>query len=144
MKFISKTHVAINIVLASGANVHVTFIEKTGKGSVYYTDNPDIANALRSHYKFGKLFKEEQEPAPAVKPAAKATGVVAGIPAGNTVGTGATEEGTKTENVKEFANNEDAKDYLAERYGISRSKMRTRAAIEEAAKSVNITVKWTE
>ena len=138
MKFVSKTHVAINVVLKSGANVHVTFLELTGKGSVYYTNNAEIADALRNHYKFGKLFKEEQEAAkPATKPA--------GEPAG-TVAKGAEDgaAGMPKENVKEFANNEDAKDYLAERYGISRSKMRTRAAIEEAAKGVGITVKWTE
>lgn len=139
MKFVSKTHVAINVVLKNGANVHVTFMELTGKGSVYYTDSPAIAEALRNHYKFGKLFKEEQEPVKAAKPAKPAK------PAAEATGTGRNDgEGAKTENVKEFANNEDAKDYLAERYGISRSKMRTRAAIEEAAKSVNVTVKWTE
>lgn len=136
MKFVSKTHVAINVVLKNGTNMHVTFMELTGKGSVYYTDSPAVAEALRNHYKYGKLFKEEQEPVKAAKPAK---------PAAEVTGTGRNDgEGAKTENVKEFANNEDAKDYLAERYGISRSKMRTRAAIEEAAKSVKITVKWTE
>ena len=140
MKFVSKTHVAINVVLKSGANVHVTFLELTGKGSVYYTNSPEIADALRNHYKYGKLFKEEKE---AAKPAAKAAAKTEGNnDAEGTAGTPAT--APKTENVKEFANNEDAKDYLAERYGISRSKMRTRAAIEEAAKGVGITVKWTE
>lgn len=137
MKFVSKTHVAINVVLKNGTNMHVTFMELTGKGSVYYTDSPAVAEALRNHYKYGKLFKEEQEPAK--KAATKTAGKTAGE-AGNT----ATAEAPKTENIKEFSNNEDAKDYLAERYGISRSKMRTRAAIEEAAKGVNITVKWTE
>ena len=143
MKFVSKTHVAINVVLKNGANVHVTFMELTGKGSVYYTNSPEIAEALRSHYKYGKLFKEEQEPA--TKPATKVTGTGQKETDGN-MGTTAEggEQAPKTENVKEFANNEDAKDYLAERYGISRSKMRTRAAIEEAAKGVGITVKWTE
>ena len=75
MKFRSKTHVAINVVLKSGANVHVTFMELTGKGSVYYTNNAEVAEALRNHYKFGKLFKEEQEqPVVAAKPATKVTG----------------------------------------------------------------------
>jgi predicted DsbA family dithiol-disulfide isomerase len=45
---------------------------------------------------------------------------------------------------KQFGNNEDAKEFLADRYGVSRSKMRTRAAIVEAAKSVGITIDWTE
>lgn len=136
MKFVSKTHVAINVVLKNGTNMHVTFMELTGKGSVYYTDSPAVAEALRNHYKYGKLFKEEQEPAKkAVAKTAKSATDVTGT---------AASEAPKTENIKEFSNNEDAKDYLAERYGISRSKMRTRAAIEEAAKGVNITVKWTE
>ena len=135
-KFQSKSHVAINVVLANGTNVHVTFMEVTGGGSVYYTNNQEIADALRRHQKFGKLFKEVAMPEP--KPVAPVKKQAATEKPAEDGGAG------KTENVKEFANNEDAKDYLAERYGISRSKMRTKAAIEEVAKGLGIKVKWTK
>lgn len=129
-KFVSKSHVALNVVLPNGASAHVAFKEQTGKGSVFYTADEDLAVSLRNHQKFGKLFKEEQLAAP--KPVTTKK-VKKEAPAAE-----------DTENVKTFSNNEDAKDFLAERHGISRSKLRTRAAIETAAKSVGITIEWTE
>lgn len=130
-KFTSNTHVAINVVLPNGANAHVSFSELSGKGSVFYTDNKDLAQALRCHHRFGKMFKEEIVIEKPAKKVAEAKSESAQAP-GNK---GAT---------KQFGNNEDAKEFLADRYGISRSKMRTRAAIIEAAKSVGITIEWTE
>jgi len=44
----------------------------------------------------------------------------------------------------EFDNNEDAKDYFAEHYGVSRTRLRTRSAIEEVANSLNVKVTWKE
>ena len=137
-KFISKSHVAINVVLPSGTNIHVSFMEMTGGGSALYTDNQDLINGLRSHHKYGKLFKEVE--VSAAKPAAKKAEAPA--PAGQTANAHTTQPAAPQKKVMEFKNNEDAKDYLAERYGISRSKMKTRAAIEESAKQVNIKVKW--
>lgn len=55
-RYIAKTNVSINIVLASGANRHITFSSLTSGGSVFYTDDPEIEKAMESHYKFGKLF----------------------------------------------------------------------------------------
>lgn len=129
-KFKSKSHVAINVVMPGGANAHIAFMEVTGGGSVYYTNNPDVASALRQHSKFGRLFKEVEvieKPVVKKQSAPKAESQQA-------AGDGLKE--------MEFKNNEDAKDYLAERYGISRSKMKTRAAIEESAKGVGLKVKW--
>lgn len=130
-KFTSKSHIAINVPLKDGGNAHISFTEVTGKGSVYYTDNEQLADAMRNHHKFGKLFKEVEvveKKAEEKKLVADATGTVAG-------------SGGKT---LTFDNNEDAKDYMAEKYGISRSKMRTRAAIVEAAKGVGVTISWGE
>lgn len=131
-KFISKSHVAINVIMPGGKNVHISFMEMTGGGSAYTTNNVDMANALRQHNKFGKLFKEV---AVVEKPAVKKATPAKPAEAQN----GAGGDGTKE---MSFKNNEDAKDYLAERFGISRSKMKTRAAIEESAKQVGIKVKW--
>ena len=139
-KFISKSHVAINVVMPNGANVHVSFLEKTGGGSILYTDNQDLTNALRQHQKYGRLFKEVEMPAaqPAVRKAEPAEGAEAKTANAQKPKQAASNEPREIE----FKNNEDAKDYLAERYGISRSKMKTRAAIEEVAKGVKLKVKW--
>lgn len=54
-----------------------------------------------------------------------------------------TEAGTPLKKV-EMPNVEDAKEYFADTYGINRSKLRTKAGIEEAAKGVGIEVVWTD
>ena len=146
-KFISKSHVAINVVLQSGANVHVTFLEKTGGGSVLYTDNADLILALRSHRKYGKLFREVEMPVaqPAPKKAAVNTGApAASAPVASQPVNKQQPQQTQAPEPKEvsFKNVEDAKDYMAERYGISRSKMKTRGAIEQVAKAEGIKVNW--
>lgn len=56
-KYIAKTNVSINVVLASGANRHVSFSPLTGGSSVFYTDDPDLIQAMERHYKFGTLFR---------------------------------------------------------------------------------------
>ena len=137
-KFTSKSHVAINVVLSNGANMHVSFFEKTGGGSVLVTDNANLIQALRQHRKYGKLFKEEAEPV--AQPAAKKVANNTAAPASQPVEK--KQEPAPGPKEMSFKNNEDAKDYLAERFGISRSKMKTRAAIEESAKQVGIKVKW--
>ena len=130
-KFTAKSHVALSVPVGKGS-AHVSFIEKTGSGSVYYTDNEKLAAAMRKHPKFGKLFKEEKvEEAPAAE-APKTD-----------AGTG--DEASAAEQPKvSFSNNEDAKEYFADRFGVSRSKLRTRQEIEEVAKANNIVVEWTE
>ena len=130
-KFKSNTHVCLNVVTPNGANVHVSFTEQTGKGSVYYTKDPNMIAALRNHHRFGKLFVEEAEPVQKVQEPVKETAA-------------SDQEETPKKNVKEFSNNEDAKDYFAERFDVSRSKLRTRAAIEEVAKGLGVTVIWKE
>ena len=47
-------------------------------------------------------------------------------------------------NKMEFSCNEDAKDYLAEKYGVVKSKLLTRKAIEDAAKENGIDIVWTK
>lgn len=58
-KYIAKTNVSINIVLPNGANRHIAFSALTGGGSVFYTDDPDIIQAMERHYKFGTLFRAD-------------------------------------------------------------------------------------
>lgn len=56
-KYIAKTNVSINIVLSNGKNRHIAFNPLTGGGSVFYTDDPDIIDAMERHYKYGTLFR---------------------------------------------------------------------------------------
>lgn len=77
-KYIAKTNVSINIVLSNGKNRHIAFSPLTGGGSVFYTDDADIIDALERHYKYGTLFRtdhryiaEQQRNNPAAKPKAE-------------------------------------------------------------------------
>ena len=56
-KYIAKTNVSINVVLASGVNRHVSFSSISGGSSVFYTDDPNLIQAMERHYKFGTLFR---------------------------------------------------------------------------------------
>lgn len=124
----AKTQVNLSVRLPNGASAHVSFRPKTAGGSVYYTDNETMQAALERHPRFGKLFRltyvETEKPEPAPEAEAPA-------------------EEEKAE-VKSFRNNDDAKDYLAERFGISRSKLRRRADIEQAAAANGIVIEWKE
>lgn len=176
-KYIAKTNVSINIVLPSGANRHIAFSAHTGGGSVFYTDDPDIIQAMERHYKFGKLFRvdtryvpEKQRSKPTPKPKAEIvpeqpTVSEARAPQAlpleeETVEAGAVvAEGDNTQECEqpnpEEAEAEDnpvvdesefnglktivvsdpdaAKAYLAEHFGISRTKLKSIKAIKGAA-----------
>ena len=136
MKYTAKTHVALNVVLPSGKSMHISFTPITGGGSVFYTNDPSVAQALDSHYKFGHLFKKVEEPAKAMQAKAPAH------PETKAEAKAAAEEPAKVEKKKDrtltFACYEDAKDYLVETFGISRTKLRTQKAIEDMAKANNV------
>ena len=123
-KYKAKSHVSLSVALSSGKSTHVTFSPLTGGGSVYYTDNPELQRALEHHPKYGRLFRiDESEPAV----------VAAAVPLK------AAPEKTE-DSVKEmkFACLDDAKDFLVDKYGLSRTKLRSRTAIVEAGKKEGI------
>lgn len=126
MKYIAKTHVTLNVNNGNG-NVHVTFTPQTGGGSVFYTDDPMLASALESHYKYGRLFKKVEEPKVIEAPKKKeVVSPVEDVPQENKVVT------------KKFGSYEDAKDYLIEAFEFSRTKLRSKADIQRAFKAKNI------
>lgn len=133
-KYKSKSCVSINVVLPTGGNTHICFSAKTGGGSVYYTENETIQKGLEGHPKYGKLFVLENEMA-AKKPSAKVQ--KAAVTA---------EQPAKAENklveVK-MSCNDDAKDYVADKFGVSRSKMRSRTDIEKVAAENGVKIIWT-
>ena len=114
----AKSHVSLNVTLPNGKNTHVSFEALTGGSSVYVTSNPMIQQGLESHPKFGRLFKlvnVRNEEIKAEKPAKPVE---------------LAKTNTKTIDVPSL---EDAKAYLVETFGISRTKLRSRKQIEDAA-----------
>lgn len=123
-KYLAKRDVSLTARLKNGKGLHVSFCSLTGGGSVYYTSDADVQDALERHPYYGKLFTLAGEEEEAAKPqAAEATK------------TEAEGEQLKTRLVSCI---DDAKDILADEYGIGRSKLKTKALVEAAAKQAGI------
>ena len=124
-QYISDVQIAINIILSNGKNKHIAFIPLSNGSSVFATDDADIQNALERHKRFDELF---------------------------TLGKVVKEE-PKKEEAKEVVNNSnairmvavndigEAKDYLAENFGLNRTSLRSEKAIVAAAKANSIQFK---
>ncbi len=128
-KFKAKTHISLSIP-TKGGHAHISFAELTGGGSTYTTEDEAIAKAIRNHPKFGKLFTEVQVPKVTEKTAEQKKQEMEQA------------EANQKKSIKSFACVEDAKEYIADTFGISRSKLRTRADIEKQAVARGITIQW--
>ncbi len=125
-KYKAKTDIHISVVLKSGKSAHITFASQTGGGSVYYTDNKEIQEAIKKHPKFGKLFKEVavEEPKPKVeKNDAKKKS-----------------KASKKAELKKVSvtDLDSAKDYLSEKFDVSRTKLKSEKEIKAEAKKHGI------
>lgn len=124
----SDSHIAINILLENGNSMHIAFTPISNGGSVYNTEVEVVQNALENHYRYNDLFvldREEDTNAPIEEP------------------TQNTEEDPNQEeesNIRKIRVSDigEAKDYLAETFGVSRTSLRGQKAILEAAKANNI------
>ena len=131
-KYTSKSTIAINVPLGEGKNIHVSFGAVTGGGSVYYTNDEALQAALENHHQYGRLFKLQEtidEQPPTVDTPES--------------GEEATDKPTETlhadaGSVVHVDGLDDAKEYLCEHFGISRTKLRTKKSILDAASSSGI------
>ena len=117
-KYQAGTDLAFSVMVGN-ERMRILFEGKSTGSSVYMTRDPKVQKAIESHYWFNDKFflvesiDEKKEAAEAKKKAAaKAKKKVA--------------EEKKTHVVTDV---EDAKDYLAETYSVSRSKMKTKEDI---------------
>ena len=122
-KYQAGTDLAFSVMVGD-KRMRIVFEGETMGCSVYMTRDPKVQKAIESHYWFNDKFvlaesiDEKKEAAEAKKKdAAKAKKKVV--------------DEKKTHVVTDV---EDAKDYLAETYGVSRSKMKTKEAILAIAK----------
>ncbi len=153
----ANTNISINVVLPSKKNLHITFTPLSDGSSVFTTDNEVIQKSIEKHYKFGKLFKLHASQEQSVEK--EATDKLKSTSLRKKKKTPAAENVDKTEldnneNVgqngetkdNDEAGNDDtickvkvsdiatAKDYLADKFDISRTSMRsTKAILEQAA-----------
>lgn len=132
-KYQSGTDLAFSVMVGN-ERMRILFEGKSTGSSVYMTRDPKVQKAIESHYWFNDKFflvesiDEKKEAAEAKKKAAaKAKKKVA--------------DDKKTHVVTDI---EDAKDYLAETFGVSRSKMKTKEDILDIAKEKGVELEGLE
>lgn len=132
-KYQAGTDLAFSVMVGN-ERMRIVFEGKTMGSSVYMTRDPKVQKAIESHYWFKDKFflaesiDEKKEAAEVKKKAAaKAKKKV--------------DDEKKTHVVTDF---EDAKDYLAETYGVSRSKMKTKEDILAIAKENGVELEGLE
>ena len=132
-KYQAGTDLAFSVMVGD-ERMRIVFEGKSTGGSFYMTRDPKVQKAIESHYWFNDKFflvesiDEKKEAAEAKKKAAaKAKKKVA--------------DEKKTHVVTDV---EDAKDYLAETYGVSRSKMKTKEDILAISKEKGVELEGLE
>ena len=132
-KYQAGTDLAFSVMVGN-ERMRIIFEGKRVGCSVYMTRDPKVQKAIESHYWFNDKFflvesiDEKKEADEAKKKAsAKSKKKVA--------------DEKKTHVVTDF---EDAKDYLAETYGVSRSKMKTKEDILAIAKENGVELEGLE
>ena len=104
-----------------GGNRHIQFDPlSTGSGSVYMTDDPEMQKAIEGHPSFGRYIEVEEVDETPAAPVAEAV---------------------KEPVEVEVSCPDDAKEYIADTFGVSRSQLRTVEAIKKSAAAHNIVFK---
>ena len=153
-KYQSKTSISLSVLMNTGKSVHVSFDSITGGGSVFYTDDEELQEALAKHHKYGRLFKEAElmKPVAAPTPAVKEEENINDVedteeevdeaeneaPEDNGEEVQEQEAPVATGKQIHVTDLEDAKNYLADNFGVSRTKTRSKKAIVEAAEANGI------
>lgn len=121
-------------VMVGNERMRIVFEGKTMGSSIYMTRDPKVQKAIESHYWFKDKFflveciDEKKEAAETKKKAAAKTKKKVA-------------DEKKTHSVTDV---EDAKDYLAETFGVSRSKMKTKEDILAIAKEKGVKLEGLE
>lgn len=150
----ANTNVSINVVLASKKNLHISFTPLSNGSSTFTTDDEEIMNSIERHYNFGKLFRLHSTQDESKKKTAKV--VETPVKEDNPIPAETTTKEPETTETHESADNEaedteapdndisaltqvtvsdlaSAKDYLADKFDISRTSLRSKKAIVEQA-----------
>ncbi len=126
----ANTGIAINVVLGSGKSTHVSFTSLSNGTSVFSTSDEDMQKAIEKHYKFGSLFRlidtiDESVKAEPAEEESENEG----------------ESEMTTIKVSDLAS---AKDYLAEKFGISRTALKSKTSILNQASLHGVTFEGLE
>lgn len=170
--YTSKSEISIKVLLDNGKTVRVAFTPRTMGSSVFMTDDEELQKAIEGHKEFGKLFVCKNAGEVITATASQRRGqmtadvvLVGGIaptaglqitgdgqppaePAQSEMPTAGvqddapSEDGEPTTKIVPVGSIQEAKDYLADKFDITRSSIKSRAAIEAAALSVGVVFDW--
>ena len=126
----AKSELCINVRISDGYK-HVAFIPHTLGGSSLTTDDPQLQSAIEQHRLFGSFITVE------VLRENKA------MASQSLSGSGDAKAGTNTDTPEVVTVNtlSDAKDYVANRWGVSRTKFHNREEIERFATEHGVIIK---
>lgn len=126
-RYKANTHISLNVVLSTKKNMHITFTPLSNGSSLFTTDNEEIIDAIEHHYKFGKMFRLDgvEDSGEALESGEQRV---------------ESEEASEGETLKQVSVSDlaAAKDYLADKCGVSRTVLRSKNAIIEQAKAHQI------
>lgn len=120
----SGSDISINVILSDKKNLHISFTPSSDGTSTYTTKDASVQAAIEKHYRYGKLFRlarveDERKPKEKTVQAAPVK---------------------KSEEIS-VPDLSVAKDILADRFGISRTLLRTKDAIIEHAAAHGVVFK---
>ena len=144
--YIANTNISINVVLPSKKNFHITFTPLSNGSSVFTTDNEILQRSIERHYNFGKLFRLQTSQGQSAERKATDKQKVTSLKNQKEIPAVENVDKTELDNNENVEQNGEtvckvkmsdiaaAKDYLADKFGISRTSMRsTKAILEQAA-----------
>lgn len=161
----ASTHISINVILPSKKNLHISFTPLSNGSSVFSTDNKDLQKAIERHYRFGSLFVLSSEVTVPERTSKKDVSrdevTVKEEKTDDLSDTGNIQEAAQEPSVESSSEEsvEDAdiskdegksltkvhitdlasaKDYLADKFGISRTALRSQKSIMEHANANGI------
>lgn len=126
-KYKANTNVSINVVLPNKENMHISFIPMSDGSSTYETNNDEIQKAIERHYNFGRLFR-----------LASVSDKYIDVEPSDQSNEPTPSEEISTQNKVQVTDISDAKDYLADKYGVSRTALRSTTAILDKAAELGI------
>lgn len=117
-RYTSSARVVIGVITEDGGYTRIAFHPLTGGGSYFETSDEKLQRAIERNSGYRRSFIGREVEAPAPAPVIK--------------------EEPKGPKQVNMASLDDAKDYLAEKFGYSRTKLRSKAAILAAAEESGI------
>jgi hypothetical protein len=112
--YVSGTIISLSVLMPSGRSRRVSFDVNSSGGSTFATDDAELQAAIEKHSRFGKSFRVEE----VVEPVIVLTPKKVEKPSVRVI---------------EVSNLSDAKEMLVDMFGLSRTKLRTKADIFSAA-----------